>query len=316
MILQRICAGLVTLVATSSHGLGEEFAWDDFSLPPQYSLAASSSSVISDQGASTTTPFHEDVVVDRDWVYIKKSTVIPGIGASVVELRSSSYDSSLLITPTSSSALISDRFAQLHGESGEASVTPMPVCRMLVHAKDLGITVERGDELPDGSAVYLLSGEVLGQDAVAKVVMDGKDIVSLTQSPPGNNRVVHEIKYLAWVDLPGGGRVPTEITDVLNTSGTGPSIQKTARLDQYTKSDLAFTQSQVSIPDGFAVRDTVAGTEYRFSSSGNHSELVYPAAASQQHTEKWGINRILVWGGVLLIGVSGIVVALKRKAVA
>lgn len=279
--------------------------WEMFSLPPGCGGEA-----IMERDGRDAQVIRFDV--SRHWMRRNAFLIADGLGESLIESRLGTATESWTIDARSFMATRTRRFPEDLQEAGEVVLSPIAALRPLIE-REIGIETVVSDLAENGRRVRAtVGGRVVELDLIGKDVAAYREFLE-------PDRMVYEVLYEDWRDLPSGARAPHATISRSRDPATGDwgSTRYRIRIDRELPERSP--PPDFVLPTGFTIVDHVEGVTKREDGT-VIAPIVYeqasePGAATSAHLtgSGQGLGRLLIGIGVVVVLAAGLL-AFRRKA--
>lgn len=252
--------------------------------------------------------------VSRQWMRRNAFLIVDGLGESLVESRLGTYAESWTVDARSSIARRTNRFGTDLQEAGEVDVSPVAALRPLIE-REIGIETIPSDLGEGERRVRATVG-----DRVVEFDLTGRDVAAY-RAFLAPDRMISEVLYEDWRDLPTGARAPHATISRYRDPATGEwrSIRYRIRIDRELTEQSP--PPDFVLPGGFSVIDHIEGVSKREDGTviapivpGQGSEASEPVASTSRTARSGpGLGRLLIGIGVVVVLVAGLL-AFKKNA--
>ena len=272
--------------------------WEMFSLPP----GCGGEAVMEREGRDAQVIRFD---VSRRWMRRNAFLIVDGLGESLIESRLGTEAESWTIDARSSMAMRTNRFPEDLQEAGEVDVSPIAALRPLIE-RAIEIETVPSDLGENGRRVRAtVTGRLVEFDLAGREVIAYRELL-------GPDRMVSEVLYEDWRDLPSGARAPHATIARYRDPATGEwrSIRYRIRIDRELTERSP--PPDFELPAGFTIVDHVEGVTKRADGT-VIAPIVYeqasePGAATSAHSTGSGpgLGRLLIGIGVVVVLVAGL----------
>ena len=276
--------------------------WEMFSLPPGCGGEA-----IMERDGRDAQVIRFDV--SRHWMRRNTFLIVDGLGESLIESRLGTETESWTIDARSFMATRTRRFPEDLQEAGEVVLSPIAALRPLIE-REIGIEAVVSDLAEYGRRVRAtVGGRVVEFDLIGKDVAAYREFLD-------PDRMISEVLYEDWRDLPSGARAPHATVSRSRDPATGDwdSTRYRIRIDRELPERSP--PPDFVLPAGFTIVDRVEGVTKRedgtiiapivYEEASDHGAISAPGPGP-------GLGRLLIGIGVVVVLVGGLL-ALIRKS--
>ncbi len=211
------------------------------------------------------------------------------------------------LNPTTRMVTRTDDFAQRHFLAGEADYSPIGVVRALRGLPREGL--EFSTDPQTGVATYRVIVTHHGYSAPVEVDIHNGRILAYRASFV-SGRFHSQTTYEDWIELPGGGCVPTRVvSQSFDRSPTEPAIRNTAHISNVRLIPPAAMPPPFPRPNNYVIVDEIEGVTKRFDGS-VIAPIEYPQEQLSRHgtgLSRPSLNTIFLVLGVALVILAGVV---------
>lgn len=257
-----------------------------------------------------------EFAIGLDFVYMKVFQVVPDLGESLIEVRHSTREESLLIRPQSFQAELTHRFHDTLTDAGERDISPLLIVRNVSRAQDAPELLEV-DPAGESVRTYRLTDVTGKTPGFAEVDIHDGMVVGF-RSNKRDGKFIQDIRYEQWKKIGGDVEVPTRVLSRLWDPQSDSTITQRVEIQDLRLVEHDEVPDQPQVPAGYTIVDHIRGEtrqdgevlgKIEYGDQGHASEESRRAGALE-HTEKW-----LVWLGVGCIVTAGVVVGSKRSTI-